>query len=266
MKYKEACMRKAAVVVLVLLLSHPLTAGGLDVSLYAWPAFLSSYYEKPSPESGLTMDIYGGMPNYTAGLEVKAAVLDWLLLRVIGKGGFIGGAQMTIMPDMSQTIGGGIYGFDADIMLRFFNSGILRAVLYSGFTLTSGTKTFSDFTQGGVVQVEGDSGYYKFAMFGPQAGLNAEAGPFWGGFVFGADFFWSPLYENHSQVKNTSYKEEFANGFRLGGSVTAGYMISSWKITAGWRHEKIYFNYGDTATHDLDINFSGPCLGGAFTF
>jgi len=259
-------MKKAAIIFFCLFFTQFAAAQGVEFTLNVWPAVISNYYEKPDPAGSSTDIVKGDFPNYIMEAEARIPVLSWLYIGADLKGSIIGSADMFIGDNASLTIGGGMYGFSADIIFRFLSSESIVAEAYGGFSLTGGTKTFTDYTEGGVIVTPGDSGYYTFAMFGPQMGIYAKAGSLGKGIVFFIDGYWSPSYENHAAVQNQTYKEDFANGYRLGITGGAGYDFNEWSIMAGWKYEKLYYYYGPEAEYDLDINFGGPYVRCGYAF
>lgn len=249
--------------ILFLIFSRAAFSASPEVNIKLWPAVFSGYYEKPDPAGMETMHIWGDFPCYFAEADINIPILSWLWLNPHVKGGLIGPESMFLGSSNSYlTIGGSIWGFDANLSFRVMDSKPLVLDLYTGFTLTAGRKTFTDFTVLTIVMMAGNFGYYDFTMFGPQVGFKGIWRPLQNEFLITAHFYYSPRYENHTTVAGwgPEPKVEYAEGFRAGGFLLAGYSLGAWTISAGWQFEKIYFSYGALATHDLDITYGGPVL------
>lgn len=232
-----------------------------------WPAPFSSYDELAGEGfSGEPQRIWGDFDSYYAEADLGLGFLDWLWLRVGGKGGFIAPNSMYLgSEENSLTIGGGIYGFEVGPAFRIALGSDLDIDLGLSFSYTGGVKTFADYAQAGAVVLPGTFGSYAFAMFGPNAFVRGRYRfPRSLPLALSISAYGSPFFENHSAVSgwDPEPKEEFADGYRYGGWAAIEWVLGPFAgVELGWQAERMQYAPGELATHSLGILFSGPFAG-----
>jgi len=224
-----------------------------------------SYYDEHAGDPSMVPErIWGDFDTASAQLSLGQRLFGSpVFLGLEGRGSLIMPNSMYIGAETSSlTIGGYILGFDARLGWRFADEPRLTAETGFGFSYLGGTKEFSDFTVDESVQKPGNFGDYAFSMFGPMAyfDLSFRSGDGRGSWSADLSLFGTPRYENHSLVSGweDTPKEEYAEGWRAGGSASLSTYLNQARISAGIYADWLYFASGDLATHDLGIFSLGP--------
>lgn len=242
-----------------------------DINVSVFPAFFSSFMEKPGPLATEKIQIWGDFGTIYAEGSCNIEpipFLPWITIHPEVRGGWIMPNKMYLgYTSKYVTIGGFILGFNADLGIRPINDKNYFLELRAGFVLNGGMKLFFDYAQNNTVVHPGASGYYNFIMFGPEFTLEGR----WTfipsiGLGIQAAAFWSPSYENHSTVLNAEVlKDDFAPGYRSGGKALLAWNNSDFLVSLGWQYELIYFTWA-YSTHDLNIVYMGPVVQMTFLF
>lgn len=223
-------------------------------------AVAADYKEYPGSTTSDSSFIWGNFNTRFIGAELDARIFAMIIINAGYTYGTILGNRMYINSlDNYLTIGGASNGGYANVCIRTIDGMNGYLDIYTGFMYTSAEKKFSDFTSSGTVLNPGEFGSYKINMFGPNFGLRGDwvISSFMG---IGGKIEGSPYYENNTVVSGWTAEpiEEYAKGYRYAAEFSVDFKFLLFDLKAGARSEKIHFNSGENATHDLDITYIGP--------
>jgi len=231
------------------------------VDLSFWNASGSSFMETPSPDLAFSLgNIWGDFDTRFIEADVQKSIMKLFAVNLHLRTGFIQPNSMYLYNENSYlTIGGAIFGGNLNLLFCPFNSKDLRLAAYAGFSYTRTNKQFNDYQLLGVIINSGNFGYYKSSMFGPEIGIIAGKSFLMDLIDVELTLFTDPLYENEVLVAGWSAdpEDDYAKGYRFGGSLFAGVQLSKYYAGLGYRYEKSYFKYSINDQYDLDLHFSG---------
>jgi len=225
-------------------------------------AMMSDYKEYPGSTTSDSSFIWGKFNTKFTNVNLDSRIFASLILDIGYTNGNISANKMYInsLQDF-LTINGASNGFHANLVFRMIEGMNGYFDIYGGFIYTSAEKKFNDYISSGVSVFPGEFGSYKINMFGPNIGVRADwiVSSFFG---IGGKIEGSPYYENNTVVAGwTSVPiEEYAKGYRCAAEFSMNYKFLLFDINLGARFEKVHFNSGGNATHDLDITYMGPFL------
>jgi len=223
-------------------------------------AMMSDYKEYPGEETSDSSFIWGDFNTRFVNVNLDSRIFASFILDIGYTNGAISSNKMYInsLQDF-LTIKGASNGFHANLDFRIIEGTNGYFDIYGGFIYTSAEKKFNDYMSSGVSVFPGEFGSYKINMFGPNMGLRADwiVSSFWG---IGGKIEGSPYFENNTIVAGWTENpiEEYAKGYRCAAEFSINYKFLLLDINMGARFEKVHFNSGENATHDLDITYIGP--------
>lgn len=223
-------------------------------------AMMADYKEYPGSIAEDSSFIWGRFNTRFAVAELDARIFAMLILNAGYKYGSILQNSMYINSLSDYlTISGSSNGGHVNVCLRTIDGMNGYFDVFAGFMYTSAEKQFTDFNSSGTIVNAGDFGKYKINMFGPNFGIRAD----WvlSSFIgIGGKIEGSPYFENNTTVSGWTAEpiEEFAKGYRCSTEFSVDFKFILFDLKAGARFEKIHFNSGENATHDLDITYMGP--------